>query len=738
MGMLNVVKQSIATAKRLQRAKDTGYDKDVYHSTNQDFNEVDIGKGDIGFHVGTKSQANNRSKALSKQVAGYPIENDAFFKRNDIPLHREGSNVMPLKLRTSKNVLEMPDIGAWHNSSIVSRSLAENRGGNIPQRIQDKAFDINEKIEDYMSTDDAYEHVMDDFKWSKSSKNRFHLDELNQMIRDEGYSTIKYQNAVENDLITKALPRQEIVDRIDNLSEKLTSVSDPSKRADIKANIDAARSEAMQSQYDDAFSYIALDPRDVRSKSAAFKDPSSKNIMSGFAATAVLAGTMTPEEAQAGALTSGLRRVIDERYSNPVGSSNPRKGVLGKSEEAPVGIEERSLDRGNDLKLEELQGHPYILTQSDRSAAGGVVRSVHDKEIDGVNLRGGRDFMFDPESQGQVWASFPQVVKGIHKRASDLSAEHGKPTLLLPYAMAPTGIDFSNMPVDVMINYARQGMSKSNIKKLDTQIRKIIPEWGGVANPSSNEILRNVTGDKRKGVADIVDKNFRDVRGGMSMGEARAATSASDQYLIPDGSLKNVGLIDSNKSVLADSGHPTYLGGLQGEGVGTLTDSINARAFMEANGRVLANNPSDIRSLSMNPSFGQGVIDDRLLDFIDKHKKTLAVVGGTTAATAKAESADRKNMTRRERRANPPSEVLRNYTVGQAGKAVGEMGLGVVQGLGEGLDFFNSANIQRSVMGLPQLTPAQDALSPITDIRLLEDGEGRDNARTIGSLFSPI
>ena len=102
------------------------------------------------------------------------------------------------------------------------------------------------------------------------------------------------------------------------------------------------------------------------------------------------------------------------------------------------------------------------------------------------------------------------------------------------------------------------------------------------------------------------------------------------------------------------------------------------------------------------------------------------------------ESVVRKNMTRRERRANPPSEALRNYSVGQAGKAIGEMGLGVVQGLGEGLDFFNSANIQRSVMGLPQLTPAQDALSPITNIRLLEDNEGRDNARTIGSLFSPI
>lgn len=139
------------------------------------------------------------------------------------------------------------------------------------------------------------------------------------------------------------------------------------------------------------------------------------------------------------------------------------------------------------------------------------------------------------------------------------------------------------------------------------------------------------------------------------------------------------------------------------------------------------------------------IFDDKLIEISRKYgippAMASAVLAGTMSpeqAQAQTESTARQDMTRRERRANPPSEVLRNYSVGQAGKAIGEMGLGVVQGLGEGLDFFNSANIQRSVMGLPQLTPAQDALSPITDIRLLEDGEGRDNARTIGSLFSPI
>ena len=81
----------------------------------------------------------------------------------------------------------------------------------------------------------------------------------------------------------------------------------------------------------------------------------------------------------------------------------------------------------------------------------------------------------------------PGVIKTMHNRANALKKEYGTDPLLLPFTMAPTGIDFATMPLDTMINYARQGMNKSNLKKMDQGIKKIIPEWLGVANPKSNE-----------------------------------------------------------------------------------------------------------------------------------------------------------------------------------------------------------------------------------------------------------
>ena len=366
-----------------------------------------------------------------------------------------------------------------------------------------------------------------------------------------------------------------------------------------------------------------------------------RDRLTGSAATAVGVGSaLAPEEAEAGPLLKGATRLLDARFSNPVEASNPRKGVLAKTETVPTGIDQRAMDMGGDLDIYDFEGHPYILTQSDRSAAGGILNSINDKNIDPVNLRGGRDFMFDPESEGQVWASFPSVVEGLHGRAGELKRQTGKNPLLLPYAMAPTGIDFATMPLDAMINYARQGMSKTNIKKLDSKIKKVMPDWLGVMDPKSNAQFRDVVGDTRKAVSKIIDLQFRDVEGGLSVGEARAATSAADQYQIPDGSLRNVGIIDPSKPVLSDSGHPTYVGGLQGEGLGRFTDSMNGRAFAEANGRVIKNEPNDIRALSMNHDLQQGVIDEKLLRFIEKHKKKLGTAGILTAGGANASDAE--------------------------------------------------------------------------------------------------
>lgn len=482
-------------------------------------------------------------------------------------------------------------------------------------------------------------------------------------------------------------------------------------------------------------------------------------------AGAILAGTMTPEQAQAGALSTG-KRAIDSAFSKAMGGGTDRVGVLNKLESMQTGITDRPMGNIPEVNLYDFEGSPYILTQSDRSAAGGVLESIHNKEIDPVDLRGGRDFMFDPPSEGQVWASDPQVIKTMHNRSSALKKQFGKDPLLLPFTMAPTGIDFATMPLDTMINYARQGMSKSNIKKLDAGIRKIIPQWKGVADSSANAVFRQVHGSKRKLVEDLIDKNFRDVKGGLSMGEARAATSDSSQYLEKAGSLKNIGRINANEPPRLDSGHPTYVGGLGGEGLGVLRENLNARVFAENNGRVLKNDMSDIRSLGMRHQYSQGIIDDNLLKKIYDSKAVKGATAGSVVAGGTASADDisfegalkereaRKGMSRQERMKNPPSPELRKLARSEVLPTLGTMAQGALSGAAETIDYLSPVNVARLFADpfnegvgrffAPSMTQnATQTVDGLTDPLLYDERDPeaekrKESAMMVGSLFSPI
>jgi hypothetical protein len=442
----------------------------------------------------------------------------------------------------------------------------------------------------------------------------------------------------------------------------------------------------------------------------------------------VAAAMFGSEETEAGPLTSGARRLIDARFSSPVGGGNERKGVLNAVETMQTGITPRNMDTGGEINLYDFEGSPYILTQSDRSAAGGLLNSIHDADIDAVDLRGGRDFMFDPSSQGQVWASDPNVVKSLQKRAAQLKSDYGSDPLLLPYTMAPTGIDFATMPLDTMINFARQGMSKSNIKKLDKQIKGVIPQWTSVSDPSANAIFREVKGPSRKKVADLIDKNFRDVEGGLSISEARAATTDASQYVEKEGSLKNVGRIDTSAGLIADSGHPTYIGGLPGKGVGTLKDALNARVLMEQNGRVLANDMSDIRALSMNHGLSQGIIDDSLLRRIYDNKDKVAAgslgVAGPSLANASTDNAEKGLL-------------------GSLGDAGLEAMSGVNRAVVDGLNFLTAdqinalLNISGSEKRIPDLYDLE-GVEEATQGNYMEPGLLRDIIRQGSEFLSPI
>jgi hypothetical protein len=446
-------------------------------------------------------------------------------------------------------------------------------------------------------------------------------------------------------------------------------------------------------------------------------------------AGAILAGTMTPEDAQAGALSTG-RRIIDSGFSKAMGGGSDRVGVLNKLETMQTGITDRSMGDIPNVNLYDFEGSPYLLTQSDRSAAGGVLESIHGKDIDPVDLRGGRDFMFDPPSEGQVWASDPGVIKTMHNRANALKKEYGTDPLLLPFTMAPTGIDFATMPLDTMINYARQGMNKSNLKKMDQGIKKIIPEWLGVANPKSNDIFRQVHGSKRKLVEDFIDKNFRDVKGGLSMGEARAATSDSAQYVDTAGSLKNIGRIKANSSPIADSGHPTYVGGLSGEGLGVLNENLNARIFAEHNGRALQNDMSDIRSLGMRHQYSQGIIDEKLLRKIYDNTAVKGAAAGGILASGGAN-------------ANVSSASSQDGLLKDTGDVLGEIMAGANRGVVDALNFFtvDQVNAISQLMGSDKRVPTLYDVPQIKEAttgNFMEKGALRQAVRQGGEFLSPI
>jgi len=446
-------------------------------------------------------------------------------------------------------------------------------------------------------------------------------------------------------------------------------------------------------------------------------------------AGAILAGTMTPEDAQAGALSTG-KRIIDSGFSKAMGGGSDRVGVLNKLETMQTGITDRSMGDIPNVNLYDFEGSPYLLTQSDRSAAGGVLESIHGKDIDPVDLRGGRDFMFDPPSEGQVWASDPSVIKTMHNRANALKKEYGADPLLLPFTMAPTGIDFATMPLDTMINYARQGMNKSNLKKMDQGIKKIIPEWLGVANPKSNDIFRQVHGSKRKLVEDFIDKNFRDVKGGLSMGEARAATSDSAQYVDTAGSLKNIGRIKADSSLIADSGHPTYVGGLSGEGLGVLNENLNARIFAEHNGRALQNDMSDIRSLGMRHQYSQGIIDEKLLRKIYDNTAVKGAAAGGVLASGGAN-------------ANVPSASSQDGLLKDTGDVLGEIMAGANRGVVDALNFFtvDQVNAISQLLGSDKRVPTLYDVPQIKDAtsgNFMEKGALRQAVRQGSEFLSPI
>jgi len=371
----------------------------------------------------------------------------------------------------------------------------------------------------------------------------------------------------------------------------------------LKALSDAFVEMAEAIGIDDAVAYF--EDTVVPSLQSKFGDEVGSAMGAGILAGASI---MAP-----GRTTKTLRNVeFDEGF-------DPRVKEQERLQNLELQIEERPMAEKPVISLEDLEGRPFVTSMSDRTSAGGRLVAVNDVDLgEGVDLKGGQDFMFD--NPDMVWASDPQVVAGLKKRADILRQQTGKDPIYLPWQMAPTGGDHATMTTEVMLRHAKSNMMKKDQKALDKEIKQIIPDWKGVNDPASIDQIYNVSGDKRKQIQQLMDVGYRD-KGGMSRGEARLAVSDMTQLQGRQGRLINVGEIGEG-DIIVDSGHPTYSAALRGQGLGALDRDIVATEILPAmvETRRIADpaNPSaqDIRALQMKGYYG--IIDEDLLRALER------------------------------------------------------------------------------------------------------------------------
>ena len=122
-----------------------------------------------------------------------------------------------------------------------------------------------------------------------------------------------------------------------------------------------------------------------------------------------------------------IRRIGDEfdpRF-------DPRKKEQERLQNLEVAVEPRPLDRPQ-VSIADFEGHPFVTSMSDRTAAGGLLTDIRGLPLsEPVNLRGGQDFMFD-YNPGQVWASGKAQASDIFSAAQMAKANTGRDPIFLP------------------------------------------------------------------------------------------------------------------------------------------------------------------------------------------------------------------------------------------------------------------------------------------------------------------
>lgn len=343
-----------------------------------------------------------------------------------------------------------------------------------------------------------------------------------------------------------------------------------------------------------------------------------------------------PKSYKESIITPYTDRNIDPRTfsaGSGVGNSDPRVGQVDRNLATQIDIGDQRIPEVPLVSLNDYEGYPFMTTMSDRTAAGDTIRSINGVPVN-VSRRGGQNYMLDPVNPEYVWASDESVVlkpKGdglsdvsMFKFAQDMKARSGgKDTLFMPWTMAPTGGDFSQVG-EVMLSYAKNNMGSDAAKALNNDIAKIIPNWKGLNDPMSIADFYAASGNRRKEVIDLMDKKYVH-EGSLTSGQARHAMADEGQSMARDGNLRNIGMVDSDRYPYVGNPHPAYSTAMYGEGLGRIDNSMQVYELMPQaamlGGLVDVMRPprANLRALEMKP-YG-GIITEDVLRGIEARRQ---------------------------------------------------------------------------------------------------------------------
>ena len=229
-------------------------------------------------------------------------------------------------------------------------------------------------------------------------------------------------------------------------------------------------------------------------------------------------------------ISSSIGASIDDRFAG-------RKRDKDRINRGVMDVETEFITGNNillpDTDIRNFEGYPFVSSMSDTSSADGTIIKVNGTDIvvdgQGVRRTGGQDHMLIPENvdRGILWASAEDAVGKIVSSAGEAKRLYKKDPLFLPFAMSPTGMDFSHPITQTMLNSAIKGLDADQIAKLDElilttskesvkdtngkfYIRNVNQKWKGTL---SKDPLKGTTGGERKEIARIIDVNFRSSKG---------------------------------------------------------------------------------------------------------------------------------------------------------------------------------------------------------------------------------